>query len=317
MRFLAIYLLLASTSLFAKDISVSQKSLGLNDTVTITLETPTPKGYHLDKESLKINLLASPTSDNPPFTLLSEEGQSFTLEPWQSGTHTLSFGVVTFLPDDPAINKPQRVLTGVVTIEVKEEKEPPPMTPQLLPPPGTPFLTITPETQRRLENTEEYSPAQATKNIQLFNERSFPWRTIVTLAAIAALIWGGRKWLWRHMRKTGIIGTDPRERAIKALERLEDDNLPSQGLHERFYVTVTNIVRVYIEEAFALQAPELTTEEFLVALSQSESFDRASKELLQDFLSYADLVKFAKELPSPENCESALAAAKKFVNSEN
>ena len=82
---------------------------------------------------------------------------------------------------------------------------------------------------------------------------------------------------------------------------------------ERFFVGLSDIVRRYLEDRFDLRAPELTTEEFLAQMSHSPEMSSEHQTLLRDFLRRADLVKFAKFLPSDQDIDDSIAAARRFL----
>ncbi len=70
---------------------------------------------------------------------------------------------------------------------------------------------------------------------------------------------------------------------------------------EWFCIEVSHIIRVYLEERFRLHAPDRTTEEFLIELQSSRHLAGEHKQLLANFLSECDMVKFARaELPEQE-----------------
>ncbi|MFH0764689.1 MAG: BatD family protein [Candidatus Omnitrophota bacterium] len=104
----------------------------------------------------------------------------------------------------------------------------------------------------------------------------------------------------------------PHETALEELERARGDLLKGGGVKE-FYVGVSDCIRRYIERAFALKAPEMTTEEFLNSLKDAGQLAAGQKGLLREFLSACDLVKFAKYAPSKTEVESLYDTAKKFV----
>jgi hypothetical protein len=57
----------------------------------------------------------------------------------------------------------------------------------------------------------------------------------------------------------------------------------------------------------------MTTEEFLVAVAGDGRLAPPHRRLLGDFLSQADLVKFARHLPTFQDSDNAHAAARRFV----
>ena len=80
-----------------------------------------------------------------------------------------------------------------------------------------------------------------------------------------------------------------------------------------FYVTLSGIVRRYLEDRFGLRSPELTTDEFLEELSRSPDLERKHQDLLGEFLVGADLVKFAHRLPDAEGLNTSVALAQRFL----
>ncbi len=62
-----------------------------------------------------------------------------------------------------------------------------------------------------------------------------------------------------------------------------------------------------------ISPPEMTTEEFLSKLATDGRLIAPHRRLLAEFLSQADLVKFARHLPSLNDSEAAYDAARRFV----
>ena len=67
-------------------------------------------------------------------------------------------------------------------------------------------------------------------------------------------------------------------------------------------------------ERFALRAPELTTEEFLLEAGRSADLTATHRELLSAFLATCDRVKFARYSPGEEESREALEVARRFLN---
>jgi hypothetical protein len=102
----------------------------------------------------------------------------------------------------------------------------------------------------------------------------------------------------------------PQEVAAEELERLRRRGLIAEGAFKEYYSTLSGIVRTYVEQRFRIRAPEMTTEEFLLASARSVKL----LGLLGDFLAESDLVKFARHLPTIADSERAWGAAKRFVD---
>ncbi len=136
------------------------------------------------------------------------------------------------------------------------------------------------------------------------------------LAVSGVALLGAGLWWWRAHRATAASGPPPKrphEIALEALEALRQQGWPTQGWHEAYYLTLSGIVRRYVEGRFGLRAPEMTTEEFLQAASQSGGLVLEQRQLLQDFLGHCDLVKFARYQPSTQEAGEAFQAALRLV----
>jgi len=102
--------------------------------------------------------------------------------------------------------------------------------------------------------------------------------------------------------------------ALAALARLRARRLPEEGAFKEYYSGLTDIVRTYLEGRYRVRAPEMTTEEFLLASSRDGRLSVAHRRLLGEFLGESDLVKFARYQPSLSDSERAYGAAESFVN---
>ena len=104
------------------------------------------------------------------------------------------------------------------------------------------------------------------------------------------------------------------EIAYEALKSLLSKKFPQQGKVKEYYFELSNIARHYIENRFRLKAPEMTTEEFLFSLKESDILSGTYKNLLKKFLNLCDIVKFAKYAPNEEAIEKSFKITKKFVD---
>jgi hypothetical protein len=105
----------------------------------------------------------------------------------------------------------------------------------------------------------------------------------------------------------------PHERAYQELERLIAQDLIEKGEIKPFYQEISLILRRYIENRFGIHAPELTTEEFLEGLKTDTIFPAAYQNLLKNFLTHCDLVKFAAHQPTTEDIQNTFDSCKKFI----
>jgi len=123
--------------------------------------------------------------------------------------------------------------------------------------------------------------------------------------------WLLRRW-WRR-RKLAV--PPPRPADEVALERLEAARALLDPAHAReFCFAVSEAIRVYIEERFAVLAARHTTEEFLADLVRTPAPGLASHAaLLDDFLRTSDLVKFGRAPLQRDEMEAMHASACRFV----
>ena len=105
----------------------------------------------------------------------------------------------------------------------------------------------------------------------------------------------------------------PWELAIDQLIRLKSKNYVETNEFDVFYTELSSILRSYLEDNFSIRAPEMTTEEFLTSIKNNDLLFNDQKEILKKFLSYADMVKFAKFTPSRMEAEQGFHLAKVFV----
>ena len=103
----------------------------------------------------------------------------------------------------------------------------------------------------------------------------------------------------------------PRQRAIEALERMADEI----GLMTpyQFSIRVSDILRRYVTEQYAIPLTRQTSIEFLNALRNSASFSEGEKSLLADFLNRCDLIKFARYDATTADSQLLLEEAMRFV----
>jgi hypothetical protein len=103
------------------------------------------------------------------------------------------------------------------------------------------------------------------------------------------------------------------DKTLRLLDELESRQLWQKNQVKQYYVELTDIVRNYIEQRFHTPAMELTTDELLYKaqlLKDMQPYQAA----LSVILTTADLAKFAKAQPLPQEHTGAMEKAKEFVN---
>jgi len=101
--------------------------------------------------------------------------------------------------------------------------------------------------------------------------------------------------------------------AFGKLEQLKNEKLWQEGKLKQYHSSLTDIIREYIENRYKIQAMEQTTDEILWSF-RNVAIDEESKIKLKRVLILADLVKFAKELPMPNENEMSLTNSYDFIN---
>ncbi len=100
--------------------------------------------------------------------------------------------------------------------------------------------------------------------------------------------------------------------ALDELEKLRAKKLWQAGKIKQYHTELTEIVRNYISAKFHVHAIEMVTPDILEALEE-KPVDTATRSKLKAMLELADLVKFAKENPLPDNQERSMNQAVDFV----
>ncbi|MFN8287230.1 MAG: hypothetical protein U0V74_10775 [Chitinophagales bacterium] len=135
----------------------------------------------------------------------------------------------------------------------------------------------------------------------------------ILLALIIALIFYLR---WRNRRPAPEERPKPKEPAHiwarAELKKLEEEKLWQKDETKRYYTRLTEILRLYIEFRYGYYAMESTTAE-IEAQIQTYHVKRIAQEKLLAILNQADLVKFAKLLPPPDENIKNMERAYAFV----
>lgn len=152
----------------------------------------------------------------------------------------------------------------------------------------------------------------------------YDWRRLIVGILVALLFFGaagaGVYLYWRHRRGLKLLPTreaPPRpahEIALEELDALFHSDLLERGEVKLLHIRLSEIVRRYLEGRYEVRALEMTTQEILEAFGD-DRLPVGVRELLAEFLSACDLVKFAKYHPGREEIEHTFHLAYQFVES--
>lgn len=140
---------------------------------------------------------------------------------------------------------------------------------------------------------------------------------LAALALLAAAAWALRRWLAARGKRLGDLfrpapPLPPHVAAIRALEALHHQKLWQNNRHKLYYSGLTDILRTYIAARWEIGAMEMTSDEIVAALRDTELPDKARRDL-GAILRNADLVKFAKATPEAEENEADYLKCYYFV----
>ena len=103
------------------------------------------------------------------------------------------------------------------------------------------------------------------------------------------------------------------EVAYEALARLEASGILDRGEIKRFFIEVSHIVRVYLDQRYGIDAREMTSHDIMDELRQLE-LDEFEFDLFGDFFRRSDLVKFAKHRPDAASSGTMIPLARTLVD---
>ena len=95
-------------------------------------------------------------------------------------------------------------------------------------------------------------------------------------------------WQLNRRRARRRVEVPPHVWALRELEQVEKLQLPAAGQVERYYTSLSDILRAYLERRFQFDTPRQTTAEFLDALQHSSKLSPEQQDRLRDFLGRFD-----------------------------
>ena len=147
---------------------------------------------------------------------------------------------------------------------------------------------------------------------EILSENWWIWATLGVSALLAGFVCWLRHRLHKGREKEDSLALqNPYEEAIKALEILAAERNRIEA--KPFVFRLSEILRVYVEQCFAVPAMEQTGEEFLREVAEHKFFRNRYDDLLHDFIDRSDMVKYSRETIDGEGIRLLLDSATHFV----
>lgn len=290
------------------------------DRITIDLKLDFPSGFQPDFQALESQLVSGLDVRYPNFRLIETQRHStkhatYFLRPLDAGSLPLSFLTIPFQSSSERVQLPSGLFMVPAFSSDKEEHLKPadPMSLAKIPPPE-----LNRENQFSVDREGQQLKEDLLSRLQ---RKTFPWFELIfflagisLLATLGALYLRYRPALWKRKPEPE---ESPKIKALKALKALKKGSFSTREEVDGFYTSLTLTLREYIEAAYAIQAPEKTTEEFLVEMREHPRFPEREQQLLEQLLIQADQIKYAKGEATRKECGAAYSTAVKFLKCSN
>lgn len=169
-----------------------------------------------------------------------------------------------------------------------------------------------------IDSTKDFAPIKDIFQEDLsFKEDILP----IVLGIIFIILLIISVWYYSKYKKEKVVEevVVPEEPALPAhliafskLKKLEEEQLWQNGNFKKYYSEVSYIIRDYLENRYETPALESVTDEILTDLSSFE-IENTQVAHLKNVLQIADLVKFAKVIPTEEEHRNTMAFSLEFV----
>ena len=267
--------------------TVYRETIHIGDPVELAVTAYFPTNGTLELPAIgrekDIVLLERDWEDVPREDGLAQSETRYTITSFQLGEHAVS--------------------TGMITCGVGEQSFST----------NFPAVMLTVETSLPEDASSEIADI---KPVHKLPGRIPPWLWISVLVAVTAFMVGlisSKLWKHRDVIMPSAPPIPPHVLAFQALQSLIGKGLLEKDECKPFYTELSMILRAYLEGRFNLNAPDETTEEIVEEMSRSPELDGSQRNILQEFMRQADMVKFAKGHPDRSTMESAFATTKQFV----
>lgn len=132
---------------------------------------------------------------------------------------------------------------------------------------------------------------------------AFLFAVLIT-TAILLIIRYRKNRLTKLTRPPVQIDTGPNwKRALDALYKLKEMRLPEKGMFIIFHFRLSEIMKLYLEAEYNFNANEMTTREIKINIKDRKIFETKEQAEVICWLDGCDKVKYAKHIPTLEECE--------------
>ncbi|MDZ7741406.1 MAG: hypothetical protein U5Q03_06585 [Bacteroidota bacterium] len=167
-----------------------------------------------------------------------------------------------------------------------------------------------------VDTTRAIKPIKGPKNAPLSFSEIWPW----LLTGFGSLLIIGAVWYYLYIRKQSrpLIPVRQKPRmpahiqALNELEKLKQRKLWQAGKVKDYYTELTDILRIYMEDRFGMNAMEMTSFEIMREL-RKDHLQATVLEKAEATFALSDMVKFAREKPLPSDNDTSWENAKAFI----
>ena len=167
-----------------------------------------------------------------------------------------------------------------------------------------------------VDTTQAFRPIKDVIKQGYTAKEVLPWVAIViAIGGLVYLI----IYLNKHKKQKVVVVEEKKKPTIPAiitarakLNKMKDNELWNSAKTKDYYTDLTDIAREYLEGQFEIDAVEMTTDEIMQAVNEL-NLNNLTKAKLQDTLTTADFVKFAKANPTTEQNKQSFSDINSFV----
>lgn len=167
-----------------------------------------------------------------------------------------------------------------------------------------------------VDTTQNIRPIKGIMEVPFTWKEAIPYviKGLIAFAFLIGLIYFLRRYFKKEEVVEEVFVPPPpaHETALSKLKSLENAKLWERGSTKEYYSELTEILREYLEGRYEVPALESTSDEIMDDLAKTD-LPKGMANKLNKLLMMADLAKFAKASPAPEDNKRNLKSAFDFV----